>query len=184
MKVHETSIRGVIVLEPAVHQDERGFLSEVFNESHLEGAGIDDHFVQENHTLSKVAGTVRGLHFQIPPDPAAKLVRCTRGSIFDVAVDLRRSSSTYGEHVSVTLSAGNWLQLYVPRGFAHGFCTLEADTEVVYKTTAFWSPEADRGVRWDDPDLAISWPISAEDAMLSEKDRGQPLFADLESYFD
>jgi len=184
VKVHETPIHGVTILEPAVHRDERGFLSEVFNESSLKQAGIDDHFVQENHTLSKLTGTVRGLHFQIPPHPAAKLVRCTRGSIFDVAVDLRRNSSTYGRHVSVTLSAGNWLQVYVPRGFAHGFCTLEHGTEVVYKTTSFWSPEADRGVRWDDPDLGISWPVSSEDAVLSEKDAEQPLFADLETFFD
>lgn len=184
MKVHETSIPGVIVLEPAIHNDERGFLSEVFNASSLRQAGIDDHFVQENHTLSKVTGTVRGLHFQIPPNPAAKLVRCTKGSIFDVAVDLRRSSSTYGGHVSVTLSPGNWLQLYVPRGFAHGFCALEDDTEVVYKTTAFWSPEVDRGVRWNDPRLGIAWPVTGAEAIVSPKDAEQPFFADLQTFFD
>lgn len=184
MKTQLTAIPEVLVLEPALHSDDRGFLSEVFNVASLREAGIETTFVQENHTYSIRAGTVRGLHVQIPPHPAAKLVRCTRGSILDVAVDLRRGSPTYGHHVSQILSADNWLQMFVPENFAHGFCTLEDDTEIVYKTTAHWDPQLDRGLAWDDPDLGIDWPVSSEDAILSAKDRKQPALANLDTYFE
>lgn len=183
MEVHETAIADVLILKPDIHADERGFLSEVFNEAALTKADIQTRFVQENHTLSIVAGTVRGLHFQIPPQPAAKLVRCTRGSALDVAVDLRRGSETYGMHVGQTLSEANWLQMFIPEGFAHGFCTLEPDTEIVYKASALWDPNLDRGIRWNDPDLAIDWPVAPDDVTLSVKDRAQPAFRDIESFF-
>lgn len=183
MEVHETALADVLILKPRIHADERGFLSEVFNEASLTKAGIQTRFVQENHTLSIAVGTVRGLHFQIPPHPAAKLVRCTRGAALDVAVDLRRESETYGRYVSQTLSERNWHQIFIPEGFAHGFCTLEPDTEVVYKASAFWDPNLDRGIRWDDPDLAIDWPVTPDDVVLSDKDRDQPAFKDIEPFF-
>lgn len=183
MEVHQTEISDVLLLEPAIHTDERGFLSEVFNEASLANAGIHARFVQENHTLSISAGTVRGLHFQIPPNPAAKLVRCTRGAALDVAVDLRRESETYGRYLSRTLSEANWLQMFIPEGFAHGFCTLEPNTEIVYKASAFWDPNLDRGIRWDDPDLAIDWPVTPDHAILSDKDREQPAFRGIEPFF-
>lgn len=176
-------IDGVLLITPARHQDDRGFFSEVYNRRRLDGLGIEDEFVQDNHSLSKDVGTVRGLHFQIDPHPIAKLVRVIRGSVWDVAVDLRRGSATFGQHVSATLSAANWAQMYVPVGFAHGFCTLEPDTEVAYKVTDYWAPEVDKGVAWDDPDLALPWPVDHDEAMLSDKDRDQPLLRDLPDYF-
>lgn len=183
MKIYETEIDGVLIIEPAKHVDSRGFLSEVFNESRLAELGITTRFVQENHTLSTDAGTVRGLHFQIPPKEAAKLVRVTRGAIFDVAVDLRRSSPTYGKHVATVLDTDNWLQMFIPGGFAHGFCTMQPHTEVTYRVSDHWSPEVDRGVRWDDPELGIAWPIGRDEAIVSDKDRAQPQLTELETYF-
>jgi dTDP-4-dehydrorhamnose 3,5-epimerase len=183
MILHETSIPDVKIIEPSRRRDERGFLSEVYNKAALAAVGITSVFVQENHTLSLRQGTVRGLHFQIPPSPAAKLVRVTRGAAFDVAVDLRRESSSYGQHVAAVLTVENWLQLLVPEGFAHGFCTLEPNTEVVYKTTAYWNPDVDRGVLWNDPTLAIDWPVPDGGPVLSDKDSRQPLLEELEPYF-
>lgn len=183
MRAHTTEIPELLGLEPVRHTDNRGFLSEVYNEKTLKDLGIDARFVQENHTLSTRQGTIRGLHFQIPPHPAAKLVRVVAGAVFDVAVDLRTDSPTYGQHVSAVLSARNWHQLYIPEGFAHGFCTLEPQTEVVYLTTAHWASGVDRGLRWDDPALAIDWPVAQEQAIVSDKDRSQPLLADIDSYF-
>lgn len=176
-------LAGVRLVTPVRHGDARGFFSEVYNKKALADIGIEDDFVQDNHSLSRDRGTVRGLHFQIEPRPIAKLVRVPRGSIFDVVVDLRSGSPSYGEHLGVELSSENWAQIYVPIGFAHGFCTLEADTEVVYKVTDYWSPEVDNGVAWDDSDLGIEWPVPAETAILSEKDRSQPRLADLPEYF-
>ena len=184
MKVYETEIDGVLIIEPSRHFDGRGFLSEVFNESRLAEVGIATRFVQENHTLSTESGTVRGLHFQIQPNETAKLVRVTRGAIFDVAVDLRRSSPSYGQHVSRLLDTENWRQMFIPRGFAHGFCTTQPNTEVTYWVSDHWSQEVDRGVRWDDPALGIAWPIGPEEAIVSDKDRVQPLMDELETYFD
>lgn len=185
LSVTSTDIPDVKVITPRRFSDERGFFSETWNSSVLkEEAGIDALFVQDNHSLSRPVGTVRGLHFQSAPFAQDKLVRVTRGRIIDVAVDLRRSSDSYGRHVAVELSADNWRQLWIPAGFAHGFCTLEPDTEVQYKVTAPYSAAHDHGVLWNDPDLAIAWPVAAKDAVLSEKDAAQPRFRDLGPWFD
>ena len=169
----------VRLIVPDRFLDERGFFSETYSRRALAEAGIADEFVQDNHSLSVPAGTLRGLHYQLPPFAQAKLVRVTRGAVLDVAVDLRRGSPTFGRHVAAMLSASAWNQLFVPVGFAHGFCTLEPDTEIVYKVTAPYSREHDRGVRWDDPELAIDWPVGPEAVVLSEKDRALPLLAEV-----
>lgn len=169
-----TALPDVKLLKPKRFGDQRGFFSEVYNKRALAEAGVELDFVQDNHSLSGKAGTVRGLHFQTAPFAQDKLVRVTRGRILDVAVDLRRSSPTFGRHVAVELSAENWLQLLVPVGFAHGFCTLEDDTEVMYKVTNYYSGAHDKGIAWDDPALGIVWPVSAGQATLSEKDRQLP----------
>lgn len=179
MKIERLAIPDVVLITPKNFRDERGFFSETWNERTLSAAGIDLRFVQDNHALSRTKGTVRGLHFQTPPKAQDKLIRCTRGSILDVAVDLRRSSKTYGQHVAVVLSAGNWSQLLVPKGFAHGYATLEPDTEVVYKVTDYYSPPHDKGLAWDDPELAIAWGIARAQAVLSDKDKMQPRLAEL-----
>ena len=139
--------------------------------------------MQDNHSLSRRRGTVRGLHFQVPPRAQAKLVRVLAGRIFDVVVDLRRASPAYGRHVAFELSAANGDQLFVPAGLAHGFCTLEEDTEVLYKVSAYYSRDHDRGLRWDDPALGIAWPVAAGEAVLSDRDRRHPTLADLPDYF-
>ena len=162
------AIPEVRLIVPDRFRDERGFFSETYSRRALAEAGIADEFVQDNHSLSVPAGTVRGLHYQLPPFAQAKLVRVMRGAILDVAVDLRRGSPTFGRHVAATLSAAAWNQLFVPVGFAHGFCTLEPDTEVVYKVTAYYSREHDRGIRWDDPELGIDWPVDPAAAVLSQ----------------
>jgi dTDP-4-dehydrorhamnose 3,5-epimerase len=183
VQVTATAIPGVKLITPARHQDNRGFLSEVFNQRSLHAGGINDTFVQENHTYSNAAGTVRGLHYQAPPSPQAKLVRVLRGAIFDVAVDVRKSSATFGNHVGIELDTENWSQLYIPEGFAHGFCTLEPDTEVAYWASSYWDPVLDCGITWDDPDLDIPWPVEPASAVLSEKDRNLPLLRDLPPHF-
>ena len=183
LNVGSTEIPDIRILTPRRFADDRGFFSEVYNRARLTEAGIDMNVVQDNHSLSRPAGTVRGLHFQTPPFAQDKLIRVTRGRIFDAVVDLRRSSPSYGRHVAVELSAENWQQLFVPAGFAHGFCTLEADTEVIYKVSAPYSPEHDFGLAWDDPALAIQWPVAKSSALLSEKDRRHPMLADLPAYF-
>lgn len=179
----DLAIPGVRTITPKRLDDGRGFFSEVYNRSALAEVGIEDVFVQDNHSLSKDLGTVRGLHFQVDPHPIAKLVRVTRGAVLDVVVDLRHGSPTFGEHASVELNASNWAQIYVPIGVAHGFCTLQPDTEVAYKVTDYWSAEVDKGIAWDDPDLAIDWPVDADDAILSDKDRAQPRLSELPEYF-
>ena len=179
MHVEQLGIADVKLFTPRIFRDERGFFSETFSARDLAAAGIAESFVQDNHSLSRMKGVVRGLHFQIPPRAQGKLVRVTRGAILDVAVDIRRGSPTYGQHVAMMLSAENWRQLWVPSGFAHGFCTLEPDTEVQYKVTDYYAPECDRGIRWNDPALGIAWPVAAEFAILSDKDRKQPMLADL-----
>jgi dTDP-4-dehydrorhamnose 3,5-epimerase len=173
----------VRVIAPRRHQDSRGFLSEVWRQDALTEAGIDVRFVQENHAASRAAGTIRGLHFQIGVAAQAKLVRCPRGSIFDVAVDIRHGSPTFGRHTGIVLSAKNWKQLYVPEGFAHGYCTLEPDTEVMYKVTAYYDPASERGLAWDDPEIGIAWPVSADGAVLTERDRTFPRLAELPDFF-
>ena len=184
MKILDTAICEVKLLEPVLHRDERGFFSETFRKSILDSLTGGLGFVQDNHSFSKPRGVVRGLHFQTPPHAQGKLVRVIRGAIYDVAVDIRKGSPSFGQHIGVELSARNWRQLWVPPGFAHGFCTLEPDTEVLYKVTAYYAPEADRGLAWDDPALGINWPAGRQDALLSEKDRQHPRLADLPDWFD
>lgn len=183
MRVEPQAIPEVVLITPDRHGDDRGFFSEVYSARRFADAGIRSEFVQDNHSRSGAQGTVRGLHFQIPPFEQAKLVRVVRGAILDVAVDLRRSSPTFGRHVVAELSAENWRQLFVPAGFAHGFCTLQPDTEVLYKVDAYYSPEHDKGVHWLDPDLAIAWPVPPEEAVLSAKDEAQPALRDLPAWF-
>lgn len=184
MECEELGISGVMLIRSKRHEDDRGGFSEVYNRRSFHEMGITDDFVQDNHSLSRERGTIRGLHFQIEPRPIAKLVRVTTGTVFDVAVDIRNGSPTYGEYVSAELTAENGIQIYVPPGFAHGFCTLVPDTEVSYKVTDYWSADIDKGVAWDDPDLAIDWPMNKDQAILSDKDRGQPSLADLPRYFE
>ena len=159
MLVQPLEIPDVKLITPQRFYDERGFFSETYNRQRLAEFGIEADFVQDNHSFSSAKGVVRGLHFQVSPHAQGKLVRVTRGAIFDVALDIRRGSPTYGRHVSTVLSAENWAQLWIPVGFAHGFCTLEPNTEVLYKTTAYYAPECSRGIKWDDPALGIAWPV-------------------------
>jgi dTDP-4-dehydrorhamnose 3,5-epimerase len=182
--ISSLEIADVKLVKPDKFGDHRGFFSEVYNKGDLAKIGVAIDFVQDNHSLSGDKGTVRGLHYQAPPFAQDKLVRVVRGAIFDVAVDLRRGSPTYGEHVSAVLSASEWTQILVPVGFAHGFMTLEPDTEVIYKVSNYYAPEHDYGVLWNDPQLRIEWPLPEGDAILSDKDRNQPRFSELVSPFD
>ena len=183
MQIVETEIADIKLLKPVRHVDSRGFFSEVFREDKLRENGIEIHFVQDNHSLSASTGVVRGLHFQTPPYAQAKLLRVTAGSIFDVAVDIRWGSPTFGRHVAVVLNAADWNQIFVPEGFAHGYCTLEPNTEVLYKVSAYYSPEHDRGLLWNDPALGIAWPVSTDDALVSDKDRKHPVLSGLPRFF-
>ena len=183
MQVIATDIAEVKEILPVRYGDARGFFSEIFRDDVLRRHGIEMAFVQENHSLSADRGVIRGLHFQVPPMAQAKLVRAAAGAMLDVAVDIRRGSPTYGCHVAVVLSAAAGNQLFVPEGFAHGFCTLEPNTEVIYKVNRYYSPEHDRGLLWNDPALGIAWPIGESEAVLSDKDRRQPLFAELPQIF-
>lgn len=168
---------------PQKFGDHRGFFSETWQRERFVAEGIANEWVQENHSLSAEPGTVRGLHFQAPPAAQAKLVRVTRGAIFDVAVDLRRGSPDYGKWVGVELSAAKWNQLLVPAGFAHGFMTIEPDSEVLYKVDALWSRDDERALRWDDPDIGIAWPEIGVAPILSDKDAAAPGFAGFRSPF-
>jgi len=181
MNIETTPLEGVLVLTPARHGDVRGFFSESWNRARLAGQGIDIDFVQDNHSLSAKAGTLRGLHFQAPPDAQDKLVRCGRGSLYDVAVDVRRGSVTYGQGFGIELSFENGKQLLVPKGFLHGFMTLEDDTEVVYKCSDYYAPEADGAVLWSS--CGIDWPLNVE-PVLSDKDKAAPTLMDFESPFE
>ena len=183
MQVTPTEIPDVKLIVPKKFGDDRGFFVETFSQPKLAEHGVELSVVQDNHSLSRQVGTVRGLHFQIGPFAQHKLIRVTRGAIFDVAVDIRTGSPTFGRHVAVTLSADNETQIFVPIGFAHGFCTIEPDTEVMYKVSAPYSPEHDRGIYWADPQLVIAWPIASEQAMLSDKDKRNPVLADAPGYF-
>jgi dTDP-4-dehydrorhamnose 3,5-epimerase len=184
MDIRPTALPDVRLIVPARNNDNRGFVSEIYKRSELEAAGLCLDFVQENHVMSERSGTVRGLHFQAPPCAQDKLVRVARGRILDVALDLRASSPTFGRHVSAELSADNGHQLLIPKGFAHGFCTLEPHTEVVYKATEYHSPERSRGVLWNDPSLGIEWPVDATSVVMSDADRSRPRLADLPAFFD
>jgi dTDP-4-dehydrorhamnose 3,5-epimerase len=171
----------VVILTPARFGDARGFFSESWNKTRMAEAGLDIDFVQDNHSMSAQVGTVRGLHFQAPPHAQGKLVRCGRGALYDVAVDIRRGSPSYGQHFGIELSFENGKQLWVPAGFAHGFVTLQPDTEIVYKCTNFYNAEADGGVRWDS--CGIDWPLQG-DPILSDKDTAAPALADFDTPFD
>jgi dTDP-4-dehydrorhamnose 3,5-epimerase len=181
--VKALAIPEVKLITPPIFRDERGFFSETYGRKAFAALGVDIEFVQDNHALSHAPGVLRGLHFQIDPHPQSKLVRVARGAILDVAVDIRHGSPTFGRHVSATLSAENWSQLWVPVGFAHGYCTLEPDTEVIYKVTDFYAPACDRGLAFDDPELGIAWPIPTGQLQLSDKDRRQPRLRDLPAHF-
>jgi dTDP-4-dehydrorhamnose 3,5-epimerase len=183
MEVRALSIPEVKLITPAIHRDDRGFFSETYSREAMARAGIDCDFPQDNHSLSKERGVVRGLHFQIDPHAQGKLVRVVRGAIFDVAVDLRYGSQTFARHVCEVLSAANWSQLWIPVGFAHGFCTLEPGTEVVYKVTTLYRSESERGIAFDDPDLGIQWPTPPHQAIASEKDRRLPRLREAPIFF-
>jgi dTDP-4-dehydrorhamnose 3,5-epimerase len=183
MQIERTALEGVLIIRPKKHGDHRGFFSETFRHSALQAEGVVVDWAQDNHSFSAVRGVVRGLHFQRAPKAQAKLLRVTRGAVFDVAVDIRQGSPSYGRHVAVELSAENWTQIYVPAGFAHGFCTLSENTEVLYKVSSEYAPELEGGLVWNDPDLGIVWPIAAEDATLSPRDRDWPPFKDFASPF-
>lgn len=184
LEVRSTAIPDVKVLTLKRFTDHRGVFSETYNRQRFAEAGVTEEFVQDNYSLSLSAGTVRGLHFQSPPFAQVKLVRVTRGRILDVVVDLRRSSPTYGQHVALELSAEDGQQLLVPIGFAHGFCTLEPNTETQYKVSACYSAAHDHGLAFDDAALGIEWPIPVDRAILSDKDRKQPKLAELPPYFE
>ena len=183
MRIEMLRISAVKVLIPKMYTDHRGFFSEVYSRRTLAEAGVEVEFVQDNHSLSAEKGTVRGLHFQTPPFAQDKLLRVVRGSVFDVAVDLRRNSCTYGRHVSVVLSAEAWNQLLIPVGFAHGFMTLEPNTEVIYKVSEYYVSAHDKGLLWNDPALGIQWPVPEDEAVVSDKDRAQPKFAEFVTPF-
>jgi dTDP-4-dehydrorhamnose 3,5-epimerase len=177
MKIEKFDIEGLLLIEPVKHGDSRGFFSETFRADKFEAVAGAVQFVQDNQSLSAKKGTLRGLHYQKEPRGQGKLIRVLRGAILDVAVDARKGSPTFGKHVAVELSEENWRQLYVPDGFLHGFCTLMDNTEVVYKVTDYYSPEHDAGVRWNDPDLAITWPVTESEATVSEKDKNAISFS-------
>lgn len=178
-----TNLPEVIVITPKRFGDERGFFSESWNRKALEDQGLVQDFVQDNHSMSMQIGTVRGLHFQTAPRAQAKLVRCGRGRLLDVAVDIRVGSPNYGKWVAVELSFENGRQLYIPEGFAHGFVTLEPETEIIYKCSDYYAPDNDRSVQFDDPVIGIDWGITRDQAVLSDKDANAPSLADLDNPF-
>lgn len=182
MKVNKTSLSGLFLLEPKVFGDHRGFFTESYNKQELEKHGITYEFIQDNHSLSVPAGTLRGLHYQLEPKAQTKLLRVTSGAIYDVVVDIRKGSPTFGQWEGFILSAENKRQLLVPKGFAHGFCTLVPSTEVQYKVDEYYSPENDRGILWNDPFLNINWP--AANPVLSEKDGRHPVLMEAEINFE
>ena len=184
MKLEQTALPGVVILTPARFGDDRGWFSETWNAARLAEAGLDLAFVQDNHSMSAAVGTVRGLHYQAPPRAQDKLVRCSRGAILDVAVDIRRGSPTYGRWIGVELSAQNGRQLLVPKGFLHGFVTRAPDTEVQYKCTDTYAPDCDGAVRWDDPDLGIDWGLQGAAPVLSDKDKKAPYLRDFTTPFE
>lgn len=181
MKIIPTALSRLVIIEPEVHGDHRGFFMESYHAAKLAAQGIMIDFVQDNHSLSEEVGVLRGLHYQLNPQAQTKLVRVISGAIYDVAVDIRSSSPTFGQWVGVTLSSANKRQLLVPQGFAHGFCTLERQTQVVYKVDAYYSPQHDRGILWSDPSIGIAWPTTTP--ILSAKDEKHPLLKDAELNF-
>lgn len=183
MDVIETAIADLKILVPKRHGDARGYFTESYSQRTHAAAGLAHAFVQDNISLSAQVGTIRGLHFQGPPSAQTKLVQCLAGALLDVAVDIRVGSPTFGRHVAVELSAANGRQLLVPRGFAHGFCTLAPNTMIQYKVDNFYDPATDGGILFDDPDLGIAWPVTGAKAILSDKDRRLPRLADLPPIF-
>ena len=183
MKIEALAIAELRLITPARFADNRGWFSESWNQAKLAAQGFDHQFVQDNHSYSRAVGTIRGLHCQIAPFVQGKLVRCVRGAIWDVAVDIRRGSPTYGQFAAAELSADNGAQLWIPGGFLHGFCTLAPDTEVIYKVTSFYDKASERGVIWNDPDLSLPWPVAAGQAVLSDKDLVMPTLADCPDWF-
>lgn len=182
MKVTSLKLQGVSLIEPVVHGDSRGYFMESYNDALLQQQGIKYDFIQDNQSLSADSGVLRGLHYQLNPKAQTKLIRVLSGAIYDVILDIRRSSPTYGQWIGVILSEHNKRQLLVPKGFAHGFCTLLPNTQVLYKVDEYYSPEHDRGILWNDPALNIDWPVS--EPLLSDKDRNHPTFADAEMNFN
>ena len=178
MELLNEPIPGVLELRSRVFEDSRGSFSETFSRRTMAGFGIDLEFCQDNESFSSSSGTVRGLHLQVEPHAQGKLVRVVHGAIFDVAVDIRPDSPTFGQHTSVDLKAGDNRALWIPAGFAHGFCTLADETVVSYKATDFYAPDCERSIRFDDPDLGIDWPVDSADAVLSDKDAAAPSFAE------
>jgi dTDP-4-dehydrorhamnose 3,5-epimerase len=183
LQIEATHLPGVVILTPTRFGDERGFFCESWNKARMAGAGLDYDFVQDNHSMSAAPNTLRGLHYQAPPHAQDKLVRCGRGRLYDVAVDIRVGSPTYGQWVGVELSFENGKQLLVPKGFLHGFVTRAPDTEIVYKCTDFYNGAADGAVRWDDPAIGIDWDLEDTEPVLSGKDRNAPLLAELGPVF-
>ena len=181
MKFTKTKLDGVVIIEPDVFGDHRGFFMESWSQMKMEEAGLYYDFVQDNHSMSSVKGTLRGIHFQRGDKAQAKLVRCVRGAVLDVAVDLRHESPTYKQWVAVELSAENKKQLLIPRGFGHGFVTLTDEVEFVYKADNYYAPEADGGIRWNDPEIGVEWGV--KDPILSAKDERNPFLKDLEIVF-
>lgn len=182
MKLTSLKLQGAALLEPVVHGDHRGFFMESYNHSEMKKLGLTIDFIQDNQSLSAEPGVLRGLHYQLQPKAQTKLIRVLSGAIYDVILDIRRNSPTFGQWVGVILSEHNKRQLLVPKGFAHGFCTLVSNTQVFYKVDEYYSPEQDRGILWNDPALNIDWPVS--EPLLSEKDRRHPTFAEAEMNFD
>ncbi len=183
MKIEPLDIPEVLLITPPKFGDARGFFSETWSHAKLAAQGFHQTFVQDNQSLSTQAGTIRGLHCQTAPSIQGKLVRVIRGAIWDVAVDIRHGSPTFGQYAAATLSAENWQQLWIPGGFLHGFCTIEPNTEVIYKVTADYDKGAERAVIWNDPDLALPWPVAPEAALLSDKDKILPRLAECDSWF-
>ncbi len=183
MEIQSFAIADVKMLVPRHIGDDRGYFAETFRADLFSEQCGDHVFVQDNESLSAKVGTIRGLHFQSDPHAQGKLVRCTAGALFDVAVDIRRGSPTYGTWVGETLTPSNGRQLWIPRGFAHGFCTLEPDTVIAYKVTDYYSADCDKGLMWDDPDIGVAWPDIANPDTLSSKDRNQPRLAAIQTYF-
>lgn len=183
MKIEKLNIPEVLLITPPKFGDSRGFFSETWSRAKLAPLGFDETFVQDNQSLSSQPGTIRGLHCQIAPNVQGKLVRVIKGAIWDVAVDIRKGSPNYGQYAAAELSEENWAQLWIPGGFLHGFCTIAPDTEVIYKVTSDYDKAAERAVIWNDPDLALPWPVAPEAALLSDKDKILPRLAACENWF-
>ena len=183
MKVETFPISGVLLVTPPRFADSRGYFVETYSQRGFAAIGIDMTFRQDNQSLSTQRGTIRGLHFQLAPEPQSKLVRVLTGSVFDAAIDLREGSATYGKWCGATLTAARGETMFVPKGFAHGFCTLEPDTIIAYKVDGFYNKAAERGIRWDDPDIAVEWPLPADEIVVSERDAAMPYLRDAATPF-